>query len=360
MTRESTDANPRSPLLPDRYPTPDLFICDIVDAAPKGDMASMEHPLFSLSTKPDTRMRRYEHNDSWIEIRPSSEGLATVHDRDILIYCISQIMAAINAGQKVSQTMRFKGVDLLKSTNRMTTGRGYDLLRVALERLAGTRITTNIMTGDKEITRGFGLIDSFEIVRETRDGRMQEVEVKLSDWVFNAIESREVLTLHRNYFRLRRPIERRLYELARKHCGRKPEWRISLDLLRRKVGSGSTLKEFKRLVNKVIDDDRRDNHMPDYTLRLEDRAGPNDDIVVFENRGSIPAVTGTRSSDAVIPPLDPDTYHDARLEAPGWDVYELERQWRSWLEMSGAEPPRKPDAAFVGFCRKWFARKGRG
>ena len=30
------------------------------------------------------------------------------------------------------------------------------------------------------------------------------------------------------------------------------------------------------------------------------------------------------------PMLDPEAYHDARLVAPGYDVYELERQWRDW------------------------------
>lgn len=64
---------------------------------------------------------------------------------------------------------------------------------------------------------------------------MQDVEITLSDWVFNAIKAKEVLTLHRDYFRLRKPLERRLYELARKHCGQKDEWKISLDLLQEKV-----------------------------------------------------------------------------------------------------------------------------
>src|SRR3546814_19686331 len=44
------------------------------------------------------------------------------------------------------------------------------------------------------------------------------VEVRLSDWVFNAIRSNEVLTLNRQYFLLRKPLERRLYEFSRKHC----------------------------------------------------------------------------------------------------------------------------------------------
>ncbi|MFV1607245.1 plasmid replication initiator RepA, partial [Phaeobacter sp. JH20_10] len=44
----------RTPLLPLRHAQGDFFVCDIFDAAPKGDMASMAHPIFTLSTKPDT------------------------------------------------------------------------------------------------------------------------------------------------------------------------------------------------------------------------------------------------------------------------------------------------------------------
>ncbi len=47
----------RSPLLPDRHPVQDFFICDVADAIPKDDMGSMEHPIFSLSTKPDVHER---------------------------------------------------------------------------------------------------------------------------------------------------------------------------------------------------------------------------------------------------------------------------------------------------------------
>ncbi|QDU98615.1 replication initiator protein A [Lignipirellula cremea] len=349
-----TDNHARSPLLPERHPTLDFFVCDVFDAAPKGDMASMEHPIFSLSTKPDHRVRRYEHNDNFIEVKPSSDGLATVHDRDVLIYCISQLVAALNRHEHVSQVVRFRAHDLLKATNRMTNGQGYEALKAAFERLSGTRISTNIVTGGREEFETFGLIERARIVRETRDGRMQEIEIKLSDWVFGAIQSQEVLTLHRDYFRLRRPIERRLYELARKHCGRQPEWRISLELLRKKCGSGSTLKEFKRLVGKVVQDDARNHHMPDYRVRLEERRTNAEDIVVFESRGTIP--TKSTSECRLPPPLAPDTYHTARVVAPGWDVHELERQWRSWAEASGAEPPRDVNAAFIGFCRKWTGR----
>lgn len=308
----------------------------------------MEHPIFSLSTKPDHRIRRYEHGSVFIEIQPSVHGLATVHDRDILIYCISQLMAAVNANQTPSPVVRFKALDLLKATNRVTSGEGYAALKAAMERLRGTQISTNIVTGGQETFEVFGLIERAKIVRATRDGRMQEVEVKLSDWVFNAIQHQEVLTLHRDYFRLRKPMERRMYELARKHCGKKGEWRISLQLLQKKCGSASTEKEFRRLVSNIVEEDKQHQHMPDYSVDLE--AG---DMVVFRNRGSMPTSQDVAPS-VQVGPLLPETYHDARLEAPGWDIYHLEREWRDWI----TELPRVPDAAFIGFCRKWYARRG--
>ena len=355
MVTGATNFSDRSPLLPERHPTPDFFVCDIFDAAPKGDMASMEHPVFSISTKPDRRVRRYESGSSYIEIKPSSDGLATVHDRDVLIYCISQVMAALNAGQEVSQTIRFSASDMLTATNRPTGGESYTRLKAALARLQGTQIETNITSGDVEVLDGFSLINRFRVVRETRDGRMQEVEIELSDWVFNAIKGKEVLTLHRDYFRLRKPLERRIYEIARKHCARKDEWSISLERLQEKCGSGSRLKEFRRLVSKITEEDAKHGHIPDYavTLDVEDR-------VTFRNRHTMPRLQP--SSQFSLAMLDPETLHDARSLAPGWDIYVLERKWRTWVaknvEEGGGDPPHDPDRAFLGFCKKYQERNG--
>lgn len=349
MVGEITKDADRSPLLPDRQEQGDFFVCDIFDAAPKGDMASMAHPIFSLSTKPDHRVRRYEDETgkNYLEVRPSADGLATIHDRDVLIYCISQTMAALNAGQKVSKTVRLKAYDLLKATNRMTDGRGYEGLRSALARLQGTQIETNIVTGDTEQLDIFSIIDRARIIRETRDGRMQEIEIQLSDWVFNAIRAQEVLTLHRNYFRLRKPLERRIYEIGRKHCGQKPEWRISLEALQRKCGSASSGREFKRLVGTIVRQDEEHNHMPDYAVRMDG------DMIVFVNRRQPPPALSATETSGIR--LSADTYQSARDAAPGWDVYALEQEWREWM----TEPPRNPDAAFIGFCRKVYEKRGR-
>ena len=329
----------RSSLLPKRYED-DLFVCDILDAVPKGDMASMEHPLFSLSTKPDHNTRHYENGDKWLEVIPSDTGLATVHDRDVLIYCISQCMAAYKEGREVSRHMEIDAYRLLEATNRASSGAGNDLLKSALDRLAGTRIKTNITQGDTERTDNFGMIDSYSIVSETKHKRIQKLTVTLSDFVFDAIEHNNVLTLHPEYFRLRKPIERRLYELARKHCGKQPKWTIYLDNLAKKAGSTSSAKEFKRMISKVITANSEQQYIPDYTFNLT-----GDLLTVRPIK-----VRKTDSSITTLPPLQSETYEAARSHAQGWDIRVLENDWRNWVADKKINV-RHPDAAFIKFCR---------
>ena len=57
------------------------------------------------------------------------------------------------------------------------------------------------------------------------------------------------------------------------------------------------------------------------------------------------------------PHLRTVTYEMAKQAAPGWDVYELERQWREWIAKKGL--PKKPDAAFIAFCRNKAIRGSR-
>ncbi|MFX4813571.1 replication initiator protein A, partial [Acinetobacter baumannii] len=78
------------------------------------------------------------------------------------------------------------------------------------------------------------------------------------------VESAEVLPISRDYFRLRRPIDRRLYELARKHCGKQPMWRVGVSLLQKKIGSQDDrhfLEHLRDLANS--------NDLPDYQVRLQ-------------------------------------------------------------------------------------------
>ena len=313
-----------------------VFVCDVFDASPKDDLGTMEHPIFSLSTRPDRRILSYAHNGTTVDVTPSVKGRATIHDKDILIYCISQLMAAVNAGREISRTLTLKAHDLLVATNRDTSGDGYTRLREAFERLAGTRITTNMTTGGVEVTSGFGLIESWEIVRKAKGGRMVSVMVTLSEWLFRAVEAKSVLTLSRDYFGLRKPLERRIYELCRKHCGRQPEWRVSVATLHKKAGSTAPLRVFRAALRKMI----AAGQLPDYELMEE----PGD-LIMVSRRGQV-------VSDELAPQLSPETLEAARSLMPGADVYALEADWRSFWAESGRQPLQNADKAFLGWVKK--------
>ena len=341
----------RTALLPQRHTEADLFVCDILDATPKSDQASMEHPLFSLSVKKDMAAFQYRQGNVQVKITPAAEeGRANVFDRDILIYVLSQLMAAKNEGHQIGRRVQISAHDLLKATNRHTTGQAYATLRRALTRLQFTQIETNIHDGGVGEWRSISFITDARIVKEDETGRLLSVELEMGDWLVKAIENKNVLTLHRSYFNLRKPLERRLYELARKHCGQQGIWRIGLDKLQHKTGSTSTSKEFKRLVKSICRTDEEQAHMPDYRFRLL-----HDVLEVSPKPSFLDAYT-----DQVVSPqagsarLSPEAYESAREAAPTWDIYVLEQEWRMWMN----DPPAHPDAAFVGFCRKWYERKG--
>lgn len=335
-------------LVPERYPQEDLFICDVADAVLKDVMAQMEHPFYSLSKKPETAIRRYEHKGHWLEVVPSVKGLATIYDKDILIFCISKVMAQVKRGESVSKQVEINSHELLQFTNRGTSGKDYKALSEALDRLDGTRIRTNIRSGDEEQFDAFGLIDAASVRRKFGlDGRLLWCRVTLSDWVFNAIRANEVLTLHRDYFRLRKPLERRIYELARKHCGGQRHWEIGVKTLLKKTGSKSSIREFRRVLRGVVES----SHLPDYRVALDEER----DVVVFRSRGTVKGKSPEKSEvSGACGPLRAETYEAARAAAPSWDVYYLESEWRDWM----TEPPRDPDRAFIGFCRKWYERRG--
>ena len=338
--------NDYAPLLPDRYPQNDLFICDVADAVLKDIMPQMEHPFYSLSKKPETSIRRYEHNGNWLEITPSVKGMATIYDKDILIYAISQIMAKLNQGEHVSRNVRINCHELLMFTNRGTAGKDYHALIEAIDRLAGTRISTNIAHGDEEQYDNFGLIDQGSIRRKNGlNGRLLWVELAISDWVFDAIRNNAVLTLHRDYFRLRKPIERRIYEIARKHCGSQNEWRASVTLLHKKSGSRGSIKRFRQALKSAV----KTNHLPDYSLGFDTEK----DQLIFTNRRrkhDKKTIQAPRFKSG-------ETYKKAKQYCGGEDVYAWEQDWVSYWAESGCPPLQNPDAAFIGFCKGRFVKK---
>ena len=304
-------------------------------------MASMAHPIFSLATKPDMRVLRYTHDDVVVEIHPSSKGVATIFDKDVLIYVISKLMHMRNQGEEIGPVVR-------------------------------------ITTGDEVSTQNFGLIEWYDYNRKGSgmSERLKHLDLKLSDWMFRAVESAEVLPISRDYFRLRRPIDRRLYELARKHCGKQPMWRVGVALLQKKIGSQDDRHFLEHLRELAKSDD-----LPDYRVRLQF------DTVIFTRREQAPQVAFSAPSPAPAAPkphalkADAITAASNELEqalvsfgaaveqgsrkpviswkameqvpalAPGWDKYALETQYCAWV--ADKDAAHNEDARFISWVKSF-------
>jgi len=160
------------------------------------------------------------------------------------------------------------GHDILKVCQRGTGKHSYDLLLKALARLRGTTIKTNVLAGNERERSGFGWIDNYRVV-ERLDSRgktiMAGVEIWLNQWMFRAIvNERRVLSLDQAYFKLKMGLERRIYELARKHCGRQARWDIGMPRLQEKCGTGNLLRNFKDDLKTIIERDS----LPGYRMAL--------------------------------------------------------------------------------------------
>ena len=333
-------------LLPDRHPQRDFFILDIADVMPRDDTASMEHPLFSLATAPDMRHLEYRSGENVLKIRPSGLGLPTIFDKDILIFAISQLMHRKNRGEKIDGTVRFSARELSIATNRPIGGNHYKRLEDAFSRLQGAQFVTNIKTGGKIETRIFSMIDEGGFVRtDDEKFRLDYCEVKLSRWLMRAIEANDVVSIDPLYFRLRRPLERRLYEIVRKHCGRQGRWQIRLDKLQAKTGSNAPLKKFRLNLRQIIAEDAT----PGYQLEIDGQ-----DMVTARPRKTPKA--GTHPPDLTIPEKDEA---EARriLASAGLDYQAVRAEWIGFALDQAAQgtPPKRPGSAFVGFCKKQVA-----
>jgi plasmid replication initiation protein len=254
----------------------DLFVESLVSAPLRDDRATMEFPFFALQKRPLLTPILYQDGNVSIRISPGERGIASIWDKDVLIYLSSLINAKIERGEEVSRTVRIAAYDMLRVTRRHTGKNGYQEMYDALFRLRSTTITTDIQSGGERETRGFGWIDSFRILtKENKAGSrvMQGLEITLNDWTFRAlVKDRRVLSINPAYFDLTGGLERRLYEIARKHVGRQAEWKVSLLLLAKKCGTMQrNLRRFKFDLKELAELDR----LPDYQMFLvNDHSSP--------------------------------------------------------------------------------------
>jgi plasmid replication initiation protein len=196
-------------------------------------------------------------------------------------------------------------------TGRDRSKRSYTNLENTVERLKGTLIKTNIETGGQGIDGWFNWFDSgtalqYERDPESGEKRLKMIRVILCEWLFRAIlRDRAMLDYCEAYFDLK-PIERRLYDLARIHCEDQPVWVIDLEPLKGLVGSDGEMSKFRSQLAAISEA----RSIPDHDIALVDCTGARLQAraaslakvrVVFSRRGAeaTGAPMGSHDQEAV-------------------------------------------------------------
>lgn len=242
---------------------------DLNNVTHKVDVLSCDLPLFALAPTKDIRI--YERDGASVKIIPNACGAAHVFDKDLWIYCIGQLVAGKN--RQDAGLDRFVELDVqgyLRTTGRVAYKLGVERLKESLLRLKGTVIQTNVWSAKVRKEEAFGLLDEYQYV-EAPNGEITGLRVVLPDWVWRSVEKLEVLSIPPGYFDLRKALERRLFEIGRKHVGTKFKWSVKLETLKDKAGSVGELKEFKRQVKEIVEAHQQGT-FPTFILELDDKS----------------------------------------------------------------------------------------
>lgn len=268
---------PTPPRKPPRPPAAgnqrDLFALDSpLLGEIRGERSLMAFPFFALAKNAWMKPLRYEHAQVSIDVRPSAKGVATIYDKEIVLYVASLMASKIAAGEEAGQDFVFTAHDLFSVTGSNHSARSYARLSEALERLQGTQIRTNIEAGGEGEEGFFSWLSEARLhYSRTRSGerRLKAVKVRLCDWLHRAIlRDRQVLNYAAAYFQLG-PIERRIYEVARATA---EDGRLDIDLatFRLQIGYQNPLANFRSAIKAIAQADA----IPDYHVALVEDGEP--------------------------------------------------------------------------------------
>jgi plasmid replication initiation protein len=277
----------------------DLFIPLMGDLPLKDQRETMERPFFSLQKRKRVKPIEYSSPDgeTWVKIEAiPAYGMATIWDADILIWAASTLNRMREQGvNDIPRTLRTTSYDLLRAIKRDTSGRAYQELQAALQRLQTTSISTSIRAPKRRTKAGFNWLDKWTLEVDPETDQPRGMTITLSDWVYEGIVGeRSLLTMHQDYFLLTGGLERALYRIARKHAGnQRGGWTCRVEVLRDKTGSDSKPKEFNRMLRKVVEADQ----LPDYAMEMAMTADGSP-AVLFRLRGEAEALALTARLEA--------------------------------------------------------------
>ena len=248
----------------------DLFLPYIADLSFRDQREMMERPFFSLSKSKRMKPIDYTSPDGklWVHVSANPDyGMATIWDADLLIYCASVLADMARRGlNDIPRKLHIMPYDLLRAIGRPTTGRAYELLGQALDRLVATTIKTNIRAENRREAT-FSWLDGWTQLVDERTERSRGMTLELSNWFYEGVLMKGgVLSIDRAYFDISGGRERWLYKVARKHAGGAGEggFTISMPTLFEKSGAEGEYRRFKFELIRLAEK----NALPGYELAI--------------------------------------------------------------------------------------------
>ncbi len=253
----------------------DMFLPYVADLPLRDQREMMERPFFSLAKTKRAKPIDYTSPDCKVHVHVSANpdyGMATIWDADILIYCASVLADMARRGvNDVPRKLHLMPYDLLRAIGRPTTGRAYELLGQALDRLVATTIKTNLRAENRREAT-FSWLDGWTQLVDERTERSRGMTIELSNWFWEGVMMKGgVLSIDRAYFDITGGRERWLYRVARKHAGGAGEggFAITMPVLFEKSGAEGQYRRFKFEMLKLAEK----NDLPGYALSVETAKG---------------------------------------------------------------------------------------
>jgi len=244
---------------------------DFSDISLRDYQETRQRPFFSLSKNKRNKPIDYVSPDKSVTVHVSANpeyGMATIWDADIMIYLASHLNELRERGDNdLSPTIRLQPGDLLKRICWGSSGRAYERLVGALDRLQATTIKTNIRANSKTRETTFSWIDSYTHLVDERTQRSLGMEITLSKWFFDGVmDKRNVLAISPLYFEITSGLGKWLYRASRKHAGGNgvDGFTIGFETLHQKSGSESSLPSFKIKILELA----KANSLPEISLEV--------------------------------------------------------------------------------------------
>jgi plasmid replication initiation protein len=381
----------------------ELFLPYLADLPLRDQREMMERPFFSLAKSKRVKPIDYRSPDGklWVNVSANpAYGMATIWDADILIYCASVLADMARRGvNDVPRTLHLMPYDLLRAIGREPTGRAYELLGQALDRLVATTVKTNIRAENRREAT-FSWLDGWTQLVDERTERSRGMTLELSNWFWEGVMmTGGVLSIDRAYFDITGGRERWLYKVARKHAGGagEPGFAIALPTLFEKSGAEGVYRRFKFEIAKIAERDE----LPGYALTIEQDGKGREPLLRMRRRAApsarasageggagepipAPAPPAARAPAAATPSPSAEPLVDAaalvrrsvaglagraqlgdisettlatlRQECPGWDYQTLHAEFRGWIDADPARTPVNYQAAFIGYVRRFHAK----